>query len=242
MRRRSLLVGLSAAVGAIAGCNTIEDEATDPADASGPTIDSEFSGLSVPELPSESEVTWYHESDETTRGFVRPSTETAELPARVEFTYHNRSEESTGCSHWNLYKLRGDRWFHIGPSAHDGVCFNISAGESETWTMAAAATTGEVDDGDRAILTLERAQTADRAIIAEQVMRRRNRGYRNLLVFVDEAVERVVLRTDERTADWIVDDAETTRFRYGDQAYRVTRASRDGGRSGLAHRSRPSSR
>ncbi|WP_123619928.1 hypothetical protein [Halorubrum sp. CSM-61] len=249
----------------------------------------------MPDLPGENEVTWYHESDETTQGFVRPSTERTELPAQIDFTYYNRSEESTGCGHWKLYKLRGDRWFHIGPYAHDGICFNLAAGESETWTMAAATgemddevddesadrypylgggryaavvgyghatprsaalvevdappvsvvptddatsesdgdtvtvtedrwrTAADSDDGDRATLTLERAQTADRTIIAEQVMRRRNRCYRNLLGFTDEAIERVVLRTDGRTADRVVVDGETVRLRYGDQAYRVTR-------------------
>jgi len=86
----------------------------------------------------------------------------------------------------------------------------------------AAASNG--DDGERASLTLERAQTAGRMLIPEQVMRRRNRGYRNLLAFTDEAVERVVLRTDTRTADQTVGfDNETTRFRYADQAYRVAR-------------------
>jgi len=305
MRRRFLLVGLSAALGTLAGCNTTGDESptgnestagnesTDRADTPGPTIDSDFAGMSVPDLPSENEVTWYHESDETTQGFVRPSTERAELPAQVDFTYHNRSEESTGCGHWNLYKLRDDRWFHVGPGVHDGVCFNLPAGESETWTMAAAAT-GEVDDGEakefpylgggryaavagyghatsesaalvefdappvtvvpaddatsesdgtvvtvtedrwraavdsgdgeRATLTLERAQTADRTLIAEQVMRRRNRGYRKLLAFIDEQIERVVLRTDRRTADRMVDGDETVRFRYDDQAYNITKS------------------
>lgn len=297
MRRRSLLAGLSAALGAFAGCNTREGGSNESADSPGPEIDSEFDGLSVPGLPCECGVTWYHESDETTRGFVRPSAETAELPARVEFTYHNRSEESTGCGHWKLYKLLDGQWFHIGPGAHDGVCHNLPAGESETWVMAAA--TGEVDDGDderdgdaerypylgggryaavagyghatprsaalvefdappvsveptddatsesdgtavtvttdgwraasdgddgdRVALTLEPAQTAGRVLIAEQVMQWRNRGYRNLLAFMDEDVERVTLRTDKLTADWTVDDEETTQFRYADQAYRVTR-------------------
>jgi len=247
--------------------------------------------MSVPDLPGENEVTWYHESDETTQGFVRPSTERTELPAQIDFTYHNRSQESTGCGHWNLYKLRDERWFHIGPGAHDGICYNLSAGESETWTIEAAA--GEIDtnddvqypylggghyaavvgyghatsesaaivefdappvsvvptddatsesdgttvtvttdgwraasdgdDGDRATLTLERAQTADRTIIAEQMMRWRNRGYRNLLAFTVEDVEQMVLRTNRRTADRVVDDDETVRFWYADQAYRVTR-------------------
>ncbi|WP_435094804.1 hypothetical protein [Halorubrum sp. N11] len=248
--------------------------------------------MTVPELPCESEATWYHEAGETTRGFVRPSTETAKLPARMEFTYHNRSQESTSCGHWNLYKLRDDQWFHIGPGTHDGVCHSLPAGESETWTMAAGAS--ERDDGDaerypylggghyaavvgyghttsksaalvefdappvsveptddatsesdgttvtvtadewqgasngddseRAALTLDRTQTAGRVIIAEQVMRRRNRGYRHLLAFMDEDVDRVVLRADKRTADQTLGiDNETTRFRYAGQAYRVTR-------------------
>jgi hypothetical protein len=289
MRRRSLLVGLSVGLGSFAGCNTPGGGATEPADLPGPTTDSEFDETSVPDLPCECGVTWYHESDETTQGFVRPSAETAKLPARIEFTYHNRSEESTGCGHWKLYKLRDGQWFHIGPGAHDGICHNLPAGESETWTMAAA--TSEVDDGDdgdaerypylgggryaavagyghatpriaalvefdappvsveptdcatsesngttvtvttdgwraasdsdgdRATLMLERAQTAGRVLIAEQVMQWRNRGYRNLLAFADEDVERVVLRTDGRTADWAVDD-EMTRFRYDGQTYR----------------------
>ncbi|WP_200532073.1 hypothetical protein [Halorubrum sp. LN27] len=301
MRRRSLLVGLSAGLGVLGGCNTTDgstgpgssEPEEDPEGEPKPTIDSAFDGVSVPELPGEGGVTWYHEADESARGFVRPSAETAELPARVEFTYHNRSEESTSCGHWNLYKLHDDRWFHVGPGAHDGICYNLSAGESETWTMAAA--TSEVDDGDedgdvdrypylgggryaavagyghatsdsaalvefdappvsveptddatsetdgtavtvtadgwrtadddgeRATLTLERAQAAERPIIAEQVMRYRNRGYRNLLAFVEEGVERVALRTDSRTAVWIVDDGETAQVRYDGQAYRVTK-------------------
>ncbi|WP_152663358.1 hypothetical protein [Halorubrum saccharovorum] len=294
MRRRPVLAGLSAALGAFAGCSTPEGESNKSADSPGPEIDSEFDGISVPGLPCECGVTWYHESDETTRGFVRPSTETAELPTRIEFTYYNRSEESTSCGHWNLYKLRDDQWYHIGPSAHDGFCETLQAGESETWAMAAA--TSEVDDGgdgdaerypylgggryaavagyghatprsaslveldappvsvvstddttsesdgttvtvrtdgwrasdgddDRATLTLERAQTAGRMLIAEQVMQWRNRGYRNLLAFMGKEVEQVVLHTDTRTADQTVGfDNETTRFRYADQAYRVMKS------------------
>jgi len=98
-----------------------------------------------------------------------------------------------------------------------------SDGTTVTVTEDGWRATTDFDDRDRAVLTLERAQTADRTIIAEQVMRERNRGYRNLLAFTDEDVERVVLRTDRRTVDWTVDDGETTQFRYDNQAYRVTR-------------------
>jgi len=119
-------------------------------------------------------------------------------------------------------------------SESDGTAVTVTA---DGWR---AASNG--DDGERASLTLERAQTAGRMLIPEQVMRRRNRGYRNLLAFTDEAVERVVLRTDTRTADQTVGfDNETTRFRYADQAYRGERRAVIGA-SGSPHRSRPSSR
>lgn len=292
MHRRTLLATLSATFGGFAGCNTRETEPTDQANSSGLASNSKFSGMSVPTLSEESRVTWYHESDDTIQAFVRPNTEKSELPTQIEFTFFNRSEESTSCGHWNLYKLQEDQWFHIGPSAHDGICENLPSGESETWTIEAAP--GEMDnsgqdqfpyigggyyaavvgyghvtsnsgalvkfdgppvsivstddvtsesDGDtvtvtadewqtasdgnkerQATLTLERAQTADHKLIAEQIMRRRNRGHRNLLAYMNSNIERVVLRTDKRTADQTVsNDTQAIRFQYANQAYRVRR-------------------
>lgn len=139
MYRRTLLAGLSATFGGLAGCNTPGTGSTNSTNSTGPESDSEFSGMSIPDLPSNDGVTWYHKADETTQAFVRPSTERAELPTQIEFTFLNRSQESTSCGGWDLYKLQEDQWFHIGPYAHDGICENLSAGESETWTIEAAA-------------------------------------------------------------------------------------------------------
>jgi hypothetical protein len=85
----------------------------------------------------------------------------------------------------------------------------------------------DTEGRSRTHLVLERASTADRRLITEQVMRRRNRGYRNTLAFAASDVERVVLRTDDRTADRTVGYEDgTAQFRYGSQAYRITKSSR----------------
>lgn len=79
----------------------------------------------------------------------------------------------------------------------------------------------------RVHLVLERAADAERTLIAEQVMRRRFRGLRNTLAFMDPDVERVVLRTDDRTADRAVGYEDgTARFRYDGRAYVLTKSSR----------------
>jgi hypothetical protein len=93
---------------------------------------------------------------------------------------------------------------------------------SDRWQSAP-----DTESRSRTHLVLERVDTADRQLIAEQVMRRRNRGYRNTLAFVAPDVERVVLRTDDRTADWTVGyDDGTSRLQYEGQAYRITKSSR----------------
>lgn len=66
--------------------------------------------------------------------------------------------------------------------------------------------TDTADDSDRSDdattkLVLTRAESAAGRLIPEQVMRDRNRALRNTLAFVDDDVERVVLRTNERVAD-----------------------------------------
>jgi hypothetical protein len=76
-------------------------------------------------------------------------------------------------------------------------------------------------------LVLERVSDADRRVIAEQVMRRRRRGLRNTLAFAAADIERVVLRTDDRTADRAVGyDNGAATFAFGGQAYRLTLSSR----------------
>ena len=197
-----------------------------------------------------------------------------------------------GCGHWNVYKLQGGEWFHLGPYVQDAVCHRLSPGHAETWALRAATSemapceaqsypflgggryaavagyghataqsgalveidappvtvvptddvTTQRDSGtvtatsdrwrtapdsegrSRVSLVLEPVGNANRRLIAEQVMRRRYRGYRNTLAFVASDVERVVLRTDDRTADWTAGyDDGTAQFRYEEQAYRITK-------------------
>lgn len=97
-------------------------------------------------------------------------------------------------------------------------------GGTVTATSDRWRTAPDSEDRSRVSLVLEPVGDADRRLIAEQVMRRRYRGYRNTLTFVASDVERVVLRTDDRTADWTVGyDDGTALFRYDEQAYRITK-------------------
>lgn len=262
-------------------------------DAPGPETGSRFAGDSLPELPGESTVAWYHAADETAPSFVRPSTERTDLPAEVDFTFVNHAREMARCGHWNLYKLHDGEWFHVGPWAHTADCRGVAPGDAKRWTLHAyhgaalpcqgaavfgflgagryaavagyghatdrsaamielvgdpvrieptddataeradgrvTVTTSRWRDDERppsATLTLRRVDDADRAIIREQVMRRRYRGLRNTLAYVETDVGReadeVVLRTDERVAEQVVGyEDDSIRFRFDGRAYEAT--------------------
>jgi hypothetical protein len=104
----------------------------------GPDEQSRFAGASVPPLPIETETAWFHEADSNTPTFVRPAVEQTALPARVEFTFVNRSREATSCGHWNLYKLRDARWFHVGPAVHSLGCRSVAPGGATRWPFRMA--------------------------------------------------------------------------------------------------------
>lgn len=106
-------------------------------DEPGPAAASRFEGESVPSIPREDAIAWYHDADASTPTFVRPSAERADLPAAVEFTFVNRSRESTECGHWNLYKLVDGRWYHVGPYVHTDDCRIVGPGATKTWTLHA---------------------------------------------------------------------------------------------------------
>ena len=93
---------------------------------------------------------------------------------------------------------------------------------SDRWRTAPDA-----ENRARVHLVLERTETADRRLIAEQLMRDRFRGLRNIVAFADPDADRVILRTDDRTADRAVgyDADASARFRYDDARYVVTRAA-----------------
>ncbi|WP_435344816.1 hypothetical protein [Haloarchaeobius sp. HRN-SO-5] len=264
-------------------------------DAPGPGTTSRFAGTDVPEFgqPREGDrvyTTWYHDADESTRAYVRPSTERGTLPEQVRFTFVNKSREATRCGHWNLYKLVDDSWYHVGPFTHTTDCRIAVPGEAVTWTLNAypgealptsggaydvgylgggryaavagyghdsvrsaalveltgdavelvptegvtssrsgttvTVTSPRYEDGERppsATLTLTRTDAdPERTLVREQVMRRRFRGLRNTLPFLDDDVEAVVLRTDEGVGDQVVGyDSDRLTFGLDGQAYRV---------------------
>jgi hypothetical protein len=106
-------------------------------DRPGPSADSRFGGESVPSLPGEEAVAWYHEADAATPTYVRPSVERTDLPAEVRFTFVNHSREALGCGHWSLYKRHGGRWFHLGPYVRTMECRMVPPGGAKTWELHA---------------------------------------------------------------------------------------------------------
>lgn len=98
-------------------------------------------------------------------------------------------------------------------------------GSTVTATSDRWRTAPDEEHRSRVELVLEPTSTADRALIAEQVMRRRYRGLRNSLAYVDQA-DRVVLRTDDRTADRALGHGDGgVTFRYDGQAFAATTAN-----------------
>jgi hypothetical protein len=83
-------------------------------------------------------------------------------------------------------------------------------------------------DGERAedaTVVVERADGADRELIAEQVLQRR--GLRNTVPFFESGVERVELRTDDQVARRAAGfGSDPLRFRYAGQAYTVAESDR----------------
>lgn len=106
-------------------------------DSPGPDEDSRFAGRSVPAIDSETTVQWYHEANQTTGAFVRPSTEQIELDGFVEFEMINHTDETLRCGHWNLYKLVDGEWYHVGPNIHTADCRGLTPGSRKQWVLRA---------------------------------------------------------------------------------------------------------
>ena len=86
-------------------------------DAPGPDGTSIFDGASVPDLPTEDELAWYHEATPATEAYLEPDVESVTAPAKVSFSLVNHSRESMGGNpyRWRLYKLEDEAWFPIAP-------------------------------------------------------------------------------------------------------------------------------
>jgi hypothetical protein len=101
----------------------------------------------------------------------------------------------------------------------DGVTADREDG-TVTVTGEAWRAAPDSEHRSRVQLVLERADEAGRTFIAEQVMRRRFRGLRNALAFAAPDVDRVLLRTDDQTADRAIGyDDDELRFRYDEQSH-----------------------
>ncbi len=155
MHRRALLASFAAGVAGLAGCTSgdTDQPATGssptnsptatrsptptPWDSPGPTAESRFEGRSVPPIDDRRSIQWYHEADESTVAFVRPSTERLELDGTVEFEVINHSTTRLQCGHWNLYKLVDGQWFHVGPFVHTSDCRRLEPGDTKQWTLQA---------------------------------------------------------------------------------------------------------
>jgi hypothetical protein len=91
-------------------------------------------------------------------------------------------------------------------------------------------TAPDAEHRSRVQLVLERTagegDEPERTFIAEQVMRQRFRGLQNTLAFDGSDVDRVVLRTDDRTADRAIGyDGGSLPFRYDGRTYLLTKSS-----------------
>jgi hypothetical protein len=104
----------------------------------GPDQSSVFTGESVPPLAEgedEKAVAWFHEADETTPTWVRPSAEHAELPAGLTLQFVNHARETLGCGHWSLYKLHGGEWYSLAPLFRLAVCYQVPPGGTDEWQL-----------------------------------------------------------------------------------------------------------
>lgn len=100
-----------------------------------------------------------------------------------------------------------------------------TARDGETVTVTSSRW-GDGTEPPNAMLVVEDtggdAVGAATEFIPEQVMRPHNRALRNTLAFFGEGVGRVVLRTDERTAERVLGDGEPMHFGYQGSVYDAT--------------------
>ncbi|WP_226021962.1 hypothetical protein [Halomicrobium salinisoli] len=84
----------------------------------------------------------------------------------------------------------------------------------------------EAEPSERDRLVLTRAEEAGERLIAEVVMRERNRALRNALARAADDVDRVVVRTVEHAVDDAVGyDSDRRRFRFRGRAYEARRSA-----------------
>ena len=186
-------------------------------DSPGPDADSRFAGRSVPPVSEEASVQWFHEADESTRAYLEPAAERLELDGSLTVEMVNHSHESTGCGHWDLYKLADGEWFHIGPRVHTDDCRALHAGGRMEWSLRAfngnavgcdCGGTGSCGDG----VTRGFLGGGEYAVVAGYGSPDDESGA--LVELVGEPVEFVP--TDDATTEVEDGEATVTLDRYGD--------------------------
>lgn len=122
--------------------------------APGPDGDSRFAGESVPSLPRDGRMTWYHEADTETRVYLQPSAEAVSTPAKIDFEQvnHSPTELSGNPYDWALYKLEDGEWFRIAPWMTPDPLARVPPGgvdESTLWLFDDDGPDGGSIRGDR---------------------------------------------------------------------------------------------
>lgn len=104
----------------------------------GPGDGSRFSDTEIFPLPDTERMAWFHDADEETSVYLRPSAERAELPTKIDFTLVNHSQDAVAGNpyFWRLWKQVDDRWFHIAPVGWPLPLVRIPPGGRNESTLA----------------------------------------------------------------------------------------------------------
>ncbi|WP_256393142.1 YgdI/YgdR family lipoprotein [Natronoarchaeum rubrum] len=177
---------------------------------------------------------WYH---------IGPYVHTADCRivgpgATKTWTLHAFGGESVPCDGATEFgHLGGGRYAAVAGYGHetdhsaamvklvgDAVALEPTAdATAETSGTTVTVTTARPEEGEHAspaTLTATRTDDAESTVITEQLYRQRYRGLRNVLAFFDDGVDRVVVHTDERTAERVVGyDSDVARVGYDGESY-----------------------
>ncbi|MFP4189238.1 MAG: hypothetical protein ACLFR5_07540, partial [Halobacteriales archaeon] len=110
------------------------------ADSPGPSEESRFEGEELPRRTDGERLNFYHDADETTPVYLKPSRETVELPSddgeEVDFRLVNRSEGTGSPLHasFSLYKLVDGSWVRVTTNlgARPGEFETVEPGDTTT--------------------------------------------------------------------------------------------------------------
>lgn len=106
-------------------------------DRPGPTDYSRFTGRTVPPLPRDASVDWYHDAGPTTPAYLVPDTERTDFPGAVGLTLYNHTHGALSGNSWKLYKLHEGTWYQVEPWVHNAVLRRIPSGGRREYELRA---------------------------------------------------------------------------------------------------------